>query len=421
MIRTIAAKEIRENLNSFKFTIIFILLAALISVSLFVMYSDYQIRLENYQILKPDSSEPVAIVAPTPLSIFAKGLDGNIGRSFRVVFGGQLQVGGNQHSANALFRLFTVPDMLFIVKVILALCALLFSFDMISGEKETKTLSLALANSVRRSTFLIGKWLGGFLTLIVPFILLTLAGIIIISLSPSVQFSGGDWMKLGLIIFSSIVYTAIFISLGMFVSCITRRSSSSMVVSLFLWAVIVFVIPNLGNTLARQFIDIPSVRQIEMKRDQVWIKEIFLFIRTMKAGDNSATQDEVMQNINNENTMIMADYRARFNGLVALSKNITRLSPAATFTHLATDFAGTGIREETRVKEAVLRYKDNVWDKPTDSGGNILGEFPAFTFSRSTVGEVISTEGMLNITILVLLNMLIFVMAFVAFLQYDIR
>ena len=55
--------------------------------------------------------------------------------------------------------------------------ALLFGFDQISREQENGTLKLMLANSVSRATLLAGKWIGNFLSLAVPFTLVTLLGI----------------------------------------------------------------------------------------------------------------------------------------------------------------------------------------------------------------------------------------------------
>ena len=78
MLKLIIGKEILNNLFSYKFSIIIILSAILILGSIFVMYRDYCLAQENYDILRPQSNETIAIIPPTPLSIFAKGL-----RSFK--------------------------------------------------------------------------------------------------------------------------------------------------------------------------------------------------------------------------------------------------------------------------------------------------------------------------------------------------
>jgi len=408
MLKSIIRKEILSNLLSYKFSIIIILSTILILVSIFVMYRDYCLALENYRVLQPKSNEAIAIIPPTPLSIFAKGLDENLCRSYEIGFGGQIKVGSKQESVNNLFRLFTTPDLLYVVKVILALCAMLFAFDVVSGEKEIGTLRQSLSNSVKRPILVIGKWIGGFISFIVPFFIAVLLSTILVTISPLVQMDGENWAKLGLFLLSSVLYLAVFFSLGLLISCLTHHSSSSLVISLFLWAMLVFFIPNLGNILARQFVEIPTVQQLEVKRSQIWIKEVFERINREK------NAREVVGAINSENDKLIADYRNRFDRLVSVSQNITRFSPAAAFTCLATDLMGTGISEERRLKKAVLLYKDLIWNKQQN-------DLPTFNFHRSSIKEVFGFGGLANLMILILFNMLFFVSAYVAFLRYDVR
>jgi ABC-type transport system involved in multi-copper enzyme maturation permease subunit len=380
------------------------------------MYRDYCLALENYEILQPKSNEPIAIIPPTPLSIFAKGLDENLCRSYEITFGGQIKVGSKQQSVNNLFRLFTTPDLLYIVKVILSLCAMLFAFDMISGEKEIGTLRQSLSNGLKRPILIIGKWIGGFASFVLPFFITVLLGTILVTLSPLVDMNGENWAKLGLFLLSSVIYLTVFFSLGLLISCLTHRSSTSLVISLFVWAVFVFLIPNLGNILARQFVKIPTVQQLEVKREHFWVKEVF------EACNQRQNFIEAMKNIGPKNDKLIADYRNRFDRLVTISQNITRFSPAAAFTCLATDLVGTGISEERRLKEAVLQYKNLAWDKPTKfMGGQGKNSSPAFTFQRSSVKEALYLSGLSNFLIVILFNVLFFVSAYVAFLWYDVR
>ena len=57
MINKVIKKEILENIHSFKFVVITLLSVILVLTSIFVMYRDYQLRLENYEILRPTSSQ----------------------------------------------------------------------------------------------------------------------------------------------------------------------------------------------------------------------------------------------------------------------------------------------------------------------------------------------------------------------------
>lgn len=420
MIGTVVKKEILENIHSFKFVVITLLSVILVLTSIFVMYRDYQLRVENYEVLRPDSSQPVAIIQPTPLSIFAKGLDENMGRSYEVRFGGQINVGSKQQSVNKIFRLFTTPDLLYVIKVVMALCAMLFAFSAVSGEKEAGTLRLVLSNRVGRTVLLTGKWIGGFMSLVVPFLLAVLLGVILVTLSPQVQMNNQEWLRLGLFLLGTMFYLAVFFSLGLFISCISQRSASSIVISLFIWAILVFVIPNLGNILARQLVEIPSVQRLEVQREHIWIKEVFEMLN--KQQRNMDDFQKALNAINSENDRLIYDYRGRFNRLVTATKNITRFSPTAAFTFLSTDLAGTGLLEERRLKQAVLQYKNLVVDKPFDiQTFSFKGELPIFSYQRSPVREVLNAEGFTNLLVLILFNIVAFSAAYVALLRYDVR
>ncbi|MCP4256030.1 MAG: ABC transporter permease subunit [Planctomycetes bacterium] len=415
MLKSIIRKEILINFFSYKFSIIIILSTILILASIFVMYRDYCLALENYNILQPKSNEAIAIIQPTPLSIFAKGLDENLCRSYEVISAGQIRVGSKQQSVNNLFRLFTTPDLLYIVKVIMSLCIMLFAFDIVSGEKETGTLRQSLSNNVKRPILIIGKWIGGFTSFLVPFFMAVLLGTILVTLSLMIQMNGQNWAKLALFLLSSVIYLALFFSLGLLISCLTHHSSSSLVISLFVWAMLVFLIPNLGNILARQLVEIPTVQQLEEKRSHIWIKE------TVELGKGTIDRKTRQELINSQNDKLIADYRNRFDRFVALSQNITRFSPAATYTYLTTNLMGTGILDERKLKRAILQYKDLIRDNPSDSDGNLIGNFTPFAYQRSSIKETLSLGGLSNLAILIFFNMLFFVSAYAAFLRYDVR
>jgi len=329
MLNSIIRKEILNNLFGYKFSIIIILSTILILVSIFVMYRDYCLALENYEILRMKSEDLVVVIPPTPLGIFAKGLDENLCRSYGSGSGGQISVSSKQQSVNNLFKLFTTPDLLYVIKVILSLCAMLFAFDIICGEKEIGTLRQSLSCSLKRPILIIGKWVGGFTSFIVPFFMAVLIGTILVTLSPMVDINAQNWAKLGLFLLSSVIYLAVFFSLGLLISCLTHRSSTSLVISLFVWAMLVFLIPNLGNILARQFVEIPTVQQLELKREHSWIKNRF-----EKRRADRSEHEEMDSRMRAENDKLTEDYRNRFNRLVKVSQNITRFSPAAAFTFL---------------------------------------------------------------------------------------
>ena len=100
--------------------------------------------MDNHDILRRNSGKESGVIRPTPLGIFAKGLDENLCRPWDLEAVGVEISNEKQKSLNNLFKLFTPPDLLYVIKVILSLCAMLFAFDMVCGEKEAGTLRQSL-------------------------------------------------------------------------------------------------------------------------------------------------------------------------------------------------------------------------------------------------------------------------------------
>jgi len=416
MIWTIARKEIVSNLLSYKFFIVLLLIVLLVATSLFIMHRDFEQRMADYQVIRPKPGEPIALVAPNPLSIFAKGLDDAITRSFEINAVG-ITVRAGQTSGNIIYSFFPAPDFLYVVRVVLSLVALLFGFDQISREREQGTLKLVLGSSISRARVLAGKWLGNFLSLAVPFLLVTLLGTAVLLLDQQVRFSAGQVARLALILILSLLYLGFFLSLGMLVSALTRRAATSIIVLLFVWALFVFIIPNLGTLAARQFIRVPSVRALSEKRQQTWTREVLLGIST---GGNWA---EHMRTISRENDQMEQDYRLKFERLVRLSRDINRISPAASFLDAASEVAGTGIGEESRLKAEIVRYEDSIIDRLiADRGaGTRETQYPAFAHRPRPLAEIFAAGALFDTAWLVFFNILSFALAYVAFIRYDVR
>jgi ABC-type transport system involved in multi-copper enzyme maturation permease subunit len=414
MTGTIARKEILANLLSYKFYVVILLAAVLIATSFFIMTRDYKERLADYSLIRPKPGEPVAVNPPNPLSIFAKGLDEAMARSFEVGPTG-ITVRAGQKSGNAIFAFFPTPDFLYIVRVVLSLVALLFGFDQVSREKEGGTLRLILANPASRGTVLLGKWLGNFVSLAVPFLLVTALGVAVLGLDPAVRFSADQVLRLALILALTLVYIAFFLSLGILVSALTRRASSSLVILLFVWALLVFVLPNLGTLVARQMVDVPSVRALSEKRQQVWTREVLLRIRGV--GDWASH----VKTIRAESDALEADYRVKFDRLVALSKNINRVSPVASFIYASTELAGTGIGEEGAFKNEVVRYKNGLVDRTLASPDAGVADYPAFRYSYRPLDRVLAGGALFDAAWLAVCGILFFVLSYFVFVRYDVR
>jgi len=272
-----------------------------------------------------------------------------------------------------------------------------------------------LANPASRGSVLLGKWLGNFASLAVPFLLVSALGVAVLALDPDISFSADQSGRLALILGLTLVYIAFFLSLGLLVSALTRRASSSLVILLFVWTLLVFVLPNLGTLAARQMVDVPSVRALSEKRQQIWTREILLRIRG--EGDWASH----IKAISAENDALEAEYRVRFDRLVALSKAINRVSPVASYVYAATEIAGTGIGEEAAFKREVIRYKNGIIDRTLASPGPGAAGAPAFRYAYRPLASVLAAGALFDMAWLAAGAILLFGLSYLAFIRYDVR
>jgi len=316
---------------------------------------------------------------------------------------------GSEQAYNLLFKLFTTPDLFYVIKVILSLCAMLFAFNLVSGEKEARTLALAASNSVSRSRLVLGKWISGLVCLILPLVIAVLVTAIVFNMSPSIQMDAQNWLKLALVLASSILYLAFFFTLGLLVSCINTRSSSALVISLFLWVLLVFVIPGLGGLAASRMAETQSGQTLYIRKYLARIERLQQGIEE-DGGYGRVTDFPEMEKL-------LSDSRARFQRQLILSKTITRISPTAVYTMLATDFAGTGVLERQQHKKTMLSHQ-LVYKQ---SGGEDGGKPVVFTYKRLPVAEILAGGGLVNLLVILLQNLVVLAAAYVLFLRYDVR
>jgi ABC-type transport system involved in multi-copper enzyme maturation permease subunit len=417
MIWLIAKKEILENLLSYRFFILTGLLGLLMTVAVIVGYGDFLQRVENYEILRPAPGSPNIIIEPTPLSILAKGLEENLTRLYEVSFLG-IEIRQNQQSVNRIFALFAVPDLLFAIKVVLALIAVLFSFDAVSFEKEQGTLKLLLSHDLRRPSLILGKLVGRFALVFVPFTVLYLVFLLTISLLPSVVTTWDFWTRALILLLISGCYALLFTALGIFVSSTVHRSSTSMVMGLALWLLFVFIIPNFGSTLARSISDVPSSDRIEMEARLSTIKAIYERLQREKDNPTGSEGRRMAQQIKESTLRFIESHRPRMNALVQTTKIFLRFSPSGSFHLLSADLTNTGLYEENRLKDAVVQYAYRNFDRINQLE---QGQPDPFVYRRAPLGEVMAATGLVDVSVIFLFTAFFISAAYVRFLVYDPR
>jgi hypothetical protein len=354
----LARKELLEHLLSLRFAVCASMLGGLVLVSGFVMYGDYRVRMENHAVLearavpRPGEEGVLAVVAPRPLSILARGLDEVLDRGYTITAFLGIEPHERQTPAISLFALMAAPDLLYVVKALLSLVALLLAYDSISGERERGTLRLMLSFPLSRGQVVAGKMLGGLLAVTVPFLLAVLVSLTAIRAGGRVAFGSQELVRLVLMLLAAVLYASLFFALGVLVSALCRSSPQALVILLFAWALLVFAVPNLGQLVAAELQPLPSAETQEALRMQTFARNRFIAIQSR--GEDPAGS---FRAFNQEYDRRVEEYRARLEALVQTGRRWCRLSPAASLTYVFTDLAGTGIGDLRRLNAQLMQYK----------------------------------------------------------------
>jgi len=418
----VARKEILEHLLSLRFHVCAVMMAALLALSVFVMFQDYRVRMENYGVLQaraiPRAGESgvMAVVRPQPLSILARGLDEVLDRGYDISPYLGITPHDRQTASASLFSIFTPPDLMYLVKVLLSLLALLFAYDAVSGEKERGTLGLIFSWPVSRGQVVAGKMVGGLTVVIVPFVLMVGALLVAVTLTGDVRLDRSDAIRLGLMLVAAVCYIAIFFAMGILVSARSSSSPRALVVLLFLWAVIVFAMPNIGQLVAAQISPLPAAESQEALRIQAFAKNRFLAIQSHGRDPNGSAGA-----FNNEYDRLVEQYRVRLEALVATSKRVCRLSPAASLTYVFTDLAGTGIGDLRRLNAALVQYKTGNLPTLVRQLGHGSQPPPPFQFFPASLGDAWRQGLGVDLILLAVMAAVLFAAAAIAALRTDPR
>ncbi|MFC1604749.1 ABC transporter permease subunit [Planctomycetota bacterium] len=265
MIWKIAKKEFLLNLMTFKFAVGTVVCVVLTAVFMPILAKDYQQRLTDYNAnVAANEAElgkvqaymiitPTAYRPPNVLSVFSEGLEKQLGQSAKIELGGVPEVITASGVGNPFLSAFPTLDVILVLKVVMTILAVLVAYDTISGEREQGTLKLILSGTVARYQVLLGKLLAGLVTLIVPVTSAFIVGLLILQFFPMVSLAGTDWTRIGLMYLASLIFISAIYNIGLLFSCLMHRAKISLVFGLFVWVVLVVIIPNAGVFLTNYF------------------------------------------------------------------------------------------------------------------------------------------------------------------------
>ena len=307
MFLTLIRRELLDNLMTFRFAAAVVIMLLLVVANTVVLIKDYEGRLADYntavkthrqELLLENKTYSDGMLSfwgtiivdrpPNPLSIFNTGLDKRLGNEIRVshIFTPTIWDAKKHEADNPYFNILTSIDIVLIFQGILSLLALIFAYDAIAGEYEHGTLRLVLSHPVGRGYILVAKYIGAVVCLFVPLLMSLLLMLILLTTSATVSLGTDDFLCIGGIVLTSLIYLSLFYLIGMLISVGTRRTSTALILSLFVWGFFVLVYPNMiltavdtaprANTKPAAYNRIKQMwDELERKRDQFLRNDAF--------------------------------------------------------------------------------------------------------------------------------------------------
>jgi ABC-type transport system involved in multi-copper enzyme maturation permease subunit len=388
MLNNLILKEIHEIITNTRSLFVMLICIVLIPLGLYVSTKEYEQKKTAYKDAKQMYEEQSksrkgmdfiaeGYIPPSPLSIFSGGLSNFMPDKITVNNRGIWQAEDDYGINNPIGLLFGKIDLYFIITIILSLLAFMFTFNSITGEKESGTLRLIAANAVPRWKIILAKIFGSYIVFLVSYLVGIISGLVLLTLATSVPVLSAKYLiPFLVIVFISLLFLFILFNIGILLSIKTRSSSASITAALLIWVLIAIVIPKVSPMIAQVTYPIETEevinKQKSMKRDEIRAEFDKVCVELMKdimtehgcnlesfdmfgSSDPSsqavfAEYDEKIVDIKtkyeekeaNAIDVISKDYQNRQLVQQNISRNISRISPVSCFTYLINDITNTG-------------------------------------------------------------------------------
>ena len=458
MLTTLLLRELHHHLLTYRFALTAVLLSVLVIGSTLVLGLDYDRRLDAHSEARAAREQRLEESVdfrtlrwrgtqhekpPNALSVFTVGLERELSRSV-TISRGEPELGRSKY-ASALYTLFPPPDLLYIVNIVGSLLAMLFAFNAISGEHEEGTLRLVMANAVPRHTVLLSKWLGGYLALMAPFLASVLLGLLLANLLTSFDLGAAEWSAFAGMLAVAALYLSLFFTLALAISVYTRRSSTSLVTGFLIWVLLVLAVPNVAPIVARAAVPIPSPGAIAGEREAIrrgmWSQFRGRDWRAMSREQRDELRQQAEEEADERTRRLLDDFTRRLEEQVAAGVALARISPSSSYVYATASLAGAGLEDYSGLRTFIDRYGDRHFEalaaiererrlraegvQDSEERSEIMeapidpDDLPAFALPRRPLVDVL-TSTYVDLLVLIVLNGLFFLAAYVGFLRFDL-
>jgi ABC-type transport system involved in multi-copper enzyme maturation permease subunit len=438
MIWHLIKKEIRTKIVDFRFMITSIIGFCLIIMTTFILSEQYSKHVDQYNEFITSDREGLNDVKvfsdlrlnahkpPNPLWIFNKGVSNRVDQSMRIRHNWVPRQGFQTVSENPFLNIFQFFDLTTIFQIVLSLLAILMVYDGICGEREEGTLTAMLSNHVARYQILFSKWLSGLISVIIPLLLSLIVSLLIMILVYGITFNGQEWIRIGIMIFTALIFLSVFISAGLLISSLVKRAAVSLIWLLFIWVFIVFIQPNLGSYLASSVVSLPPREKIESSQTEMWSElyrkgaELDSLIRAEVPGDpwhsdhsddwpfyqcfdgnypglyryvlrTQRIQPLFLDGADREWQIYKSDYHSCLEKQLAWQNLFDKGSPTALFNRITALLSYTSIDDHEAFLDQARMYRKSFLDYMI-SERKIFSDNANLYFTRQTMDQIINND-----------------------------
>lgn len=159
---------------------------------------------------------------------------------------------------NAWMERFEVLDWTFIIRVVLSFMAIAMAYNSVSGEIESGTLRLALANPLSRARFAVAK-LGSYLIVLTAAVVVgSLVSLVVLSTYGHLTLTWALARSYALFLAATLLYLILFLCVAFAASALTGDSASSLVLLVVCWVMLTVIVPQASYLIGITAVDAPG-------------------------------------------------------------------------------------------------------------------------------------------------------------------
>jgi ABC-type transport system involved in multi-copper enzyme maturation permease subunit len=279
----IAVKELRSAVRSVRFAVICLIVVPLFIGGIYLGANKFHFLEQAYQSTLRQQSEsfgaiktyaPLRLIRvaayrpPNALIILGPGVSSLMGDTFFQYNCQNPPAVQTELIHNSFSRLHGEWDLLTVIGWVLSFLALLLSYDALAGEKRDGTIRLLCASSMRRTSLVLGKFLGLTVTLAIPVLLAAVLSALLLSLLLPSHFAV-VLPELAALTGMAVLYSAVFLSIGITVSALTGRPFQALIILLACWVLLVIAVPQLLTFAAATTHPALSEKEIDRRYSEV--------------------------------------------------------------------------------------------------------------------------------------------------------